>query len=1228
MTPDRRRVSELLDRARGMRVAERQAFLAAACADDQALRTELEALLGSDTDGSSPHGSLGSASDAPAGGAGRPGAPTPERLAAAFAVFRDYRARQDAGTAEPVEALLAAHAELRDDLLPLLQPDGPSGVAGASLARSLLERALDLPAAERAGFLDRACGGDIALREDVEQLLARAPNARPDPPRAAGPGDAEGAGGVPAQIGPYRILSRLGEGGMGTVYKAERRMPVRQLVALKVIKPGMDSKEVLARFEFERRALAAMSHSNVAKVLDAGATDRGQPYFVMELVEGIPLTEYCDKHRLPIEQRLDLFGHVCAGVQHAHQKGVVHRDLKPGNVLVVREGDLAVPKILDFGIAKATNRDLLAGTINTEQDQILGTPEYMAPEQAAQDHEAIDTRADVYSLGVILYELLAGELPFPSRELRRAGWLEIQRRLREDEPPRPSARLTNTGGEHGSACARNRRTSVRDLARELRGDLDWVVLKAMAKEPERRYGSPNELAQDLARYLHHQPVVAGPPSARYRLRKFVRRYRAQVLGLGAVLLGLIAGIAGIWVGLAEARRSAQVATERADEIERQKDEIADRQSWFERLQQVVRLRAAREHARELYPAWPGEPLETIERWLATDARLVRESLPDLRDTVVILQDRALPQSVEEIETARHAHPDATRLEELRLRLDSLRRARAAAASEAVVEAVPLPIELATADAGSLNYYAWSRVGYESEREIWGEEPEGLAAARRAAELLEPVDKAHRPVALEVVLDTLAWAWFAVGDVENAITTAERVREGLGDAKRASYDPVLARLQAQSSALRGDEGRRTIAQLEDQVQALERWIDTSYARPFAHDSDRFLFETLCRLIADIETFVDDEVEDVERRREWAARIEDLSIARHRSRWDEARQAILRADGITASTLYRMPPIDLKPQLGLVPIGMNPVTKLWEFYHLRSAWDPVSGRDPAELEIPRHDPKTGHITVTDDTGIVFVLLPGGRFAMGAQRGDPNDRNYDKDAAPDESPVCDVTLSPFFLARHELTQGQWHRLATMDLDPAPSYHAAGNWDFLGAWVTLSHPVEHVDWMMCETLLGRYGLALPTEAQWEYGCRAGTTTPWWTGGERDSLIGAVNLADRSAKTGGATGSSIADWPELDDGFSIHAPVDTLRPNAWGLHHVHGNVAEWTRDHIGPYFLQGTHGDRPRDGQGPAVSLMIHRGGAYDDRALDARSAARGDVPPEFRGVSIGLRAARARQL
>ncbi len=329
------------------------------------------------------------------------------------------------------------------------------------------------------------------------------------------------APGHPSQIGPYRILEVLGEGGMGVVYLAEQVEPVRRRVALKVIKPGMDSRQVIARFAAEQQALAMMNHPNIAAVYDAGTTAQGRPYFVMEHVPGIPLTAYCDKYTLGTHQRLELFATVCAAVQHAHQKGIIHRDLKPSNVLVLQQDGKAVAKVIDFGVARAIERHLVEQTVFTEQGQLIGTPEYMSPEQAEMSALDIDTRTDIYSLGVMLYELLAGVLPFDAQTLREAGHAEIQRIIREVDPPRPSTRL-RTLGARGPAVALARQMALARLEAELERELEWIPLKAMRKDPGQRYRSAAELADDIANYLAGKPLMAGPESAWYRARKVVR----------------------------------------------------------------------------------------------------------------------------------------------------------------------------------------------------------------------------------------------------------------------------------------------------------------------------------------------------------------------------------------------------------------------------------------------------------------------------------------------------------------------------------------------------------------------------------------------------------------------------------------------------------------------------------------------------------------------------------
>jgi serine/threonine protein kinase/uncharacterized protein HemY len=354
------------------------------------------------------------------------------------------------------------------------------------------------------------------------------------------------------RIDRYKLISILGEGGMGIVYLAEQERPVKRQVALKVIKPGMDSKRVLARFEAEQQALALMEHPHVARVHDAGLTESGRPYFVMEHVKGIPITEYCDKHRLSIEERLRLFLYVCEAVQYAHQKGIIHRDLKPSNILVTIEGEQAAPKVIDFGVARAISQPLTERTFYTGQGQLIGTPEYMSPEQADPNNQDIDTRTDVYSLGVVLYELVAGVLPFDPQKLREHGIDGVRKVICEEDPQTPSTKLSRTSVEESTNSARRRRTNPRQLQRRLQGDLDWIALKAMEKDRTRRYTAAGELAADVQHHLNNEPITAGRPSMRYKARKFVRRHRALVSSLAAVLAVLLAGII---VSLAFAVRS-------------------------------------------------------------------------------------------------------------------------------------------------------------------------------------------------------------------------------------------------------------------------------------------------------------------------------------------------------------------------------------------------------------------------------------------------------------------------------------------------------------------------------------------------------------------------------------------------------------------------------------------------------------------------------------------------
>ena len=369
---------------------------------------------------------------------------------------------------------------------------------------------------------------------------------------------------------------------MGTVYMAEQTEPVRRKVALKVIKPGMDTRQVIARFEAERQALAMMDHVNIARVLDAGATESGRPYFVMELVHGVPITKYCDDNRLTPRERLELFVPVCQAIQHAHQKGIIHRDIKPSNVMVTLYDGKPVPKVIDFGVAKATEQKLTERTLFTQYGTMVGTLEYMSPEQAEMSALGVDTRSDIYSLGVLLYELLTGSTPLSHKRLKEAAYGEILRMIKEEEPPRPSTRLSDSGEALASISAQ-RHTEPAKLTKLMRGELDWIVMKTLEKDRNRRYETANGFATDVQRYLADEPVQACPPSAWYRLRKFVRRNKGPVSAASLILLALVAGVIGTTWGLIRAEQQRHV-------VERQRNELAERNQA---------LQAAHEHERLL-----------------------------------------------------------------------------------------------------------------------------------------------------------------------------------------------------------------------------------------------------------------------------------------------------------------------------------------------------------------------------------------------------------------------------------------------------------------------------------------------------------------------------------------------------------------------------------------------------------------------------------------------------
>src|SRR5579875_861570 len=461
--------------------------------------------------------------------------------------------------------------------------------------------------ADRAAFLEQACGADAALRRRIEELLRAhdqagglldKPAAAPEDTSDAPPGQWLDPDKLPqtpledvgSRIKQYKLLQQIGEGGMGVVFMAEQQEPVRRMVALKVIKAGMDSAQVIARFEQERQALALMDHPNIAKVLDAGTTASGRPFFVMELVKGIPITKYCDEQRLSPKQRLELFVPVCQAIQHAHQKGIIHRDIKPSNVLIAAYDGKPVPKVIDFGVAKATGQKLTERTLFTGFGGLVGTLEYMSPEQAEFNALDIDTRSDIYCLGVLLYELLTGSTPLPRQRIKGAAILEVLRLIREEEPPRPSTRLSATKDSLASVSAQ-RHMEPSALVKAVRGEVDWIVMKALEKDRTRRYDTAIGFARDIQRYLADEPVEAGPPSATYRLRKLAWKHRRGLATAAALLLLLVAGVVvstslAVWALRAEkqalAERNHALAAEAEAKEQRDEAEAARQATAKER----------------------------------------------------------------------------------------------------------------------------------------------------------------------------------------------------------------------------------------------------------------------------------------------------------------------------------------------------------------------------------------------------------------------------------------------------------------------------------------------------------------------------------------------------------------------------------------------------------------------------------------------------------------------
>jgi len=1023
--------------------------------------------------------------------------------------------------------------------------------------------------------------------------------------------------------GRYRIQAEVARGGQGAILRVWDEQ-LRRHLAMKVSlgratasgasapTPAADARSI-GRFLEEAQITGQLDHPGIVPVHELGLDDQGRIFFTMKLVRGEELGSVFARVRAgepgwTTTRAVSLLLRACEALSYAHSKRVIHRDLKPANIMVGRYGEVFV---MDWGLARVLDspdgKDVrvrppaesaaLTTEVRSDRHQraaaeadsplvtmdgdVVGTPAYMSPEQASGDLERMGPPSDVYALGAMLYQLLTGQMPYITPGVRVNNFAVLSRV--QEGPP----------------------ASVTSLAPRAPSELVAICEKAMAHQPADRYPDMSALAEDLRAWLEGRVVTAYETGAVAELRKWVGRNRPLAAALAIGVLALAGGLSASLVFKARSDRNAVLAQQNAEQATRRANDVLS-------LSAIQELKDLVDRADALWPATPAR-LADYDGWLAQARVLVDGSAthPGLKDheaKLAELRRRARPLTPEQVEQDRRANPRYGEWDQSRQKLAWMRRMLGTERwpGEAEVEGA-LAEEALPSDANNLNHLAWLQVDPDAKPAVYGGEVRALLLARRAiaAEAPQFVPESH---------DTLAWALYRCGRLDEALAEEQRAADAATGKSKADVLASQQKLQQHAArwstgdarARRSDEAS-TLAATCDELEAL---LDERRTFEFDDPQDSWWHTQLAGLVADLKGFTDAGTGldssgtsaahgwGLVRRADFARSVEADSVSgpEAHQRWAES------IDAIASSPLYGG--LSLMPQLGLLPLGADRDSGLWEFWDLQSGHEPTRDAD-------------GRIVPTESMGLVFVLVPRGPFWQGAQATDPDGRNYDPQAQTWEGPVHEVLLSPYFISKYELSQGQWERFTGRNPSQAVPGTTVG-----GHPVTRLQPVEQVSWFEAVDVLKRMGLELPTEAQWEKAARGGTDTPWSTGRERETLRGAVNIADQSAGAS-AVWPSIQDWPDLNDGWPGTAPVGSYRPNPYGLFDVHGNVREWCRDGFDSKFFQRGVREDPEREPGDKRNRST-RGGSHYSSAPYTRSACRGGLTPETGAFDLGIRPVR----